>query len=173
MARGMPRSNGRHSHMPKAEEKLRARTLVTAGALALAVSTPLSAEDSAQLTFLPEGAGGTGPVVFHGVEGGYLTFAPHGVAFSVQPEANPDERQFRVNAGYSVGATTGYLIFGGSMPQSEASISVHPVVGLGMRVSLNRALQLSGEIIHHDLSGNDRSDGATGETLSVQAAFRF
>lgn len=56
MARGMPRSNGRHSHMPKAEEKLRARTLVTAGALALAVSTPLSAEDRAQLTFLPEGA---------------------------------------------------------------------------------------------------------------------
>lgn len=107
------------------------------------------------------------------MEGGDLTFAPHGVAFSVQPEANPDERQFRVNAGYSVGATTGYLIFGGSMPQSEASISVHPVVGLGMRVSLNRALQLSGEIIHHDLSGNDRSDGATGETLSVQAAFRF
>lgn len=79
----------------------------------------------------------------------------------------------RVNAGYGFGAATGYVAIGSLRQQPGSDDSHTPVVGIGMRVSLNRALQLSGEILHHEGRSGHGASGSAGETLSLQAAFRF
>lgn len=79
----------------------------------------------------------------------------------------------RLNAGYAFGSATGYIALGSQRQHSAAGAGSAPVIGFGMRVSLNRALQLSGEILHHEGDGSQGAGGGRGETLSLQAAFRF
>lgn len=87
---------------------------------------------------------------------------------------NADEtHQLRLNAGYTVGETTGYLTLGGLQAVAGNSHWFGPVVGLGMRVSLNHGVQLSGEILHHETAPNAGGSQGRSETLSVRAAFRF
>lgn len=84
-----------------------------------------------------------------------------------------ETHQLRLNASYSVGETTGYLTLGGLQAVAGGNHWYGPVVGLGMRVSLNHGVQLSGEILRHDTPPNAVGGGGHAETLSVRAAFRF
>lgn len=82
-------------------------------------------------------------------------------------------QQLRLSAVRSVGATTGYLTLGGLQAAANGEHWYSPVVGFGMRVSLNRGIQLSGEILHHETDVSTGGPNESGETLLVRAAFRF
>lgn len=93
----------------------------------------------------------------------------------VQSLAAPAEqrRQLRLHAGYDFGPVTGFVTVGGVAEELSGGPRQAPVFGFGMRVSLNRALQLTGELLHHDAGPLAGGASPGGETLSVSAAFRF
>ncbi|MFW8593173.1 hypothetical protein [Cribrihabitans neustonicus] len=84
-----------------------------------------------------------------------------------------ETRQLRARAGYDFGPALGYVTLGRVEADTRAGRSSGPVLGLGMRVSLNRALQLTGELLHHQAGPSSGSSASQGETLSLGAAFRF
>lgn len=84
-----------------------------------------------------------------------------------------ETQQLRLSAVRTIGATTGYLTLGGLQAAADGEHWYSPVVGLGMRVSLNRGIQLSGEILHHETDVSTGGPNESGETLLVRAAFRF
>lgn len=81
--------------------------------------------------------------------------------------------QLRLRAGYDFGQSLGYISVGRQQPLGQGEQGQGDSLGLGLRVSLNRALQLTGEYLHHR-----PSSGATGRLqspgrISIGAAFRF
>ncbi|WP_264213590.1 hypothetical protein [Leisingera thetidis] len=84
-----------------------------------------------------------------------------------------ETHQLRLQAGYEFGQAAGFVTFGGVQAEAAGGARQGPVIGLGMRVSLNRALQLTGELLHHEAGPKDGSASPRGETLSLSAAFRF
>lgn len=123
-----------------------------------------SAEPQAfQLAFIRE----FGSILFGGTVGsnrsGLLTRA-------VQAE---ETHQLRLHAGYDFGPATGVVTLGGLQAETSSGKREGTLFGLGMRASLNRALQLRGEVLHHEAGPRDGSGRPRGETLSISAAFRF
>jgi len=55
----------------------------------------------------------------------------------------------------------------------SSGLAPSQVFGLGLRVSVNRVLQMTGEFLHHDVDPAAAQAGKGGEILSVRAAFRF
>ncbi|MFW8636401.1 hypothetical protein [Cribrihabitans pelagius] len=84
-----------------------------------------------------------------------------------------ETRQLRARAGYDFGPALGYVTLGRVQAATGGGRSSGPVLGLGMRVSLNRALQLTGELLHHQAGPASGPAAPRGETLSLGAAFRF
>ncbi|MEX0305101.1 MAG: hypothetical protein AB3N24_22010 [Leisingera sp.] len=88
--------------------------------------------------------------------------------------AQADEaRHLRLLAGYDFGPATGYVTLGRLQARSSGDRREGALLGLGMRVSLNRVLQVTGELLHHEAGPKTGGAGPRGETLSVSAAFRF
>ncbi|MEW2913613.1 hypothetical protein [Leisingera sp. JC11] len=110
---------------------------------------------------------GEGGFVF----GGSLATGQNGpLTRAVQAE---ETHQLRLHAGYDFGPATGFVTLGGLQAEASGGRRRGPLFGFGMRVSLNRALQLTGEILHHEAGPKDGSASPRGETLAVSAAFRF
>ncbi|QAX29622.1 hypothetical protein ETW24_09730 [Leisingera sp. NJS204] len=84
-----------------------------------------------------------------------------------------ETRQLRLHAGYDFGPATGFVTLGRVQAETSSGSRQGPLFGLGMRVSLNRALQVTGELLHHEAGPRDGTASPRGETLSVSAAFRF
>ncbi|KIC11393.1 hypothetical protein RA19_08645 [Leisingera sp. ANG-M1] len=84
-----------------------------------------------------------------------------------------EARHLRLLAGYDFGPATGFVSVGRLQARSSGRKTEGPLLGLGMRVSLNRALQLTGELLHHEAGTTGSGAREGGETLSVTAAFRF
>lgn len=84
-----------------------------------------------------------------------------------------ETHQLRLHAGYDFGPATGVVTLGGLQAETATGKRNGALFGLGMRVSLNRALQLRGELLHHEAGPKDGSGRPRGETLSLTAAFRF
>lgn len=77
----------------------------------------------------------------------------------------------QLRAGYDIGRTYGFLSF--SPPDlltTDPRADERPAFGLGLRISVNRALQLTGEIQHLEDDGSGR---ISDDRVSLQAAFRF
>ncbi|MBY6138319.1 hypothetical protein KUV26_02615 [Leisingera daeponensis] len=84
-----------------------------------------------------------------------------------------ETHQLRLHAGYDFGPATGFVTVGGLQAEASSGRRHGSLFGFGMRVSLNRALQLTGEILHHEAGAKDGSVSLRGQTLAVSAAFRF
>ncbi|WP_156927463.1 hypothetical protein [Leisingera methylohalidivorans] len=84
-----------------------------------------------------------------------------------------ETHQLRLHAGYDFGPATGFVTLGGVQAETSSGSRQGPLFGLGMRFPLNRALQVTGELLHHEAGPRDGSASPRGETLSVRAAFRF
>ncbi len=84
-----------------------------------------------------------------------------------------ETHQLRLHAGYDFGPATGFVTVGGLQAEDSGRRRHGTLFGFGMRVSLNRALQLTGELLHHEAGPRDGSGSPRGETLAVSAAFRF
>ncbi|KIC27430.1 membrane protein [Leisingera sp. ANG-M6] len=84
-----------------------------------------------------------------------------------------ETHQLRLQAGYDFGPATGFVTVGGLQAEASSGRRHGSLFGFGMRVSLNRALQLTGELLHHEAGPTDGSASPRGETLAVSAAFRF
>lgn len=76
-----------------------------------------------------------------------------------------------LRAGLDFGNSLGYVTLG--RQETPGRDQGRDMVGLGLRVSLNRALQLTGEFLHYSPSSDAATDQASGTSLSIQAAFRF
>ncbi|KIC37491.1 membrane protein [Leisingera sp. ANG-M7] len=84
-----------------------------------------------------------------------------------------ETHQLRLHAGYDFGPATGFVTVGGLQAEDSGRRRLGTLFGFGMRISLNRALQLTGELLHHEAGPRDGSGSPRGETLAVGAAFRF
>ncbi|WP_254604208.1 hypothetical protein [Leisingera sp. ANG59] len=84
-----------------------------------------------------------------------------------------ETHQLRLHAGYDFGPATGFVTVGGLRAENSGRSRHGTLFGFGMRVSLNRALQLTGELLHHEAGPRDGSGSPRGETLALGAAFRF
>lgn len=161
------------------------RTLAAACALAAADGKPASADDNTRKPFKPAGntapaaaaaearsfqfalGQGAGGLLF----GGSLATGQTGVLTrAIQAE---ETHQLRLQAGYEFGQATGFVTVGGLQAEAAGGRRLGPLFGLGMRVSLNRMLQVTGELLHHEAGPRDGDVARSGETLSVSAAFRF
>ena len=81
--------------------------------------------------------------------------------------------QLRLHAGYEMGPATGFVTVGGLQAESSGERRYGTLFGFGMRVSLNQALQLTGELLHHEAGAGHGNTLRSGETLAIGAAFRF
>ncbi len=82
------------------------------------------------------------------------------------------EEQFSLRAGYDFGNSLGYVSLGRQQSQGQFVENESEVLGIGMRVSLNRALQLTGEYLHHRKPA-EAATGLSASRLTIGAAFRF
>lgn len=84
-----------------------------------------------------------------------------------------DVQRIDLRAGYDFGQSLGYLTVGevgsgrGALEQSDQ------VYGFGLRISVNRILQMTGEVLHREGAQDGRDGVLRGDILSVEAAFRF
>lgn len=78
-----------------------------------------------------------------------------------------------LRAGYDFGRTLGYVTLGSHEDPSWQGGGSGETFGIGLRVSINRALQLTGEFLHHSFRASETDDRQQVETLAVRAAFRF
>lgn len=118
---------------------------------------------SFQLAFIQE----VGNLIFGG------TVASGRSGLLTQAVQADETHQLRLHAGYDFGPATGVVTLGGLQAETSNGKRQGALFGLGMRVSLNRALQLRGELLHHEAGPKDGSGRPRGETLSLTAAFRF
>ncbi|OIQ45453.1 MAG: hypothetical protein BM558_03855 [Roseobacter sp. MedPE-SW] len=81
--------------------------------------------------------------------------------------------QMSLRAGYDFGDSLGYISLGRQQGLGANSHDVAETLGIGFRVSLNRALQLTGEYLHHTPSGGGAGPDLSPNTISIGAAFRF
>ncbi|MCD9150000.1 hypothetical protein [Pseudophaeobacter flagellatus] len=81
-----------------------------------------------------------------------------------------------LRAGYDFGGSLGYVTLGHEQTQGHAQAE-NETLGIGVRVSLNRALQLTGELLHHGGNNTAQSSAQTSRQaptrISIGAAFRF
>jgi hypothetical protein len=84
-----------------------------------------------------------------------------------------DVQRIDLRAGYDFGQSLGSLTVGevgsgrGALEQSDQ------VYGFGLRISVNRILQMTGEVLHREGAQDGRDGVLRGDILSVEAAFRF
>lgn len=90
---------------------------------------------------------------------------------SFGPGLQDDSQMLQLRAGIDLGRTLGYVTFGERQQGSDQERN--QVIGLGVRVSVNRILQMSGEILHHAPASSPNGAALGDETLSFRAAFRF
>ena len=136
---------------------------VLGGAVQSAVAAAGAEARSFQLAY----GGEIGGVILGGAVGSERSSV---LARAVQAD---EARHLRLLAGYDFGPATGYVTLGRLQARSSGSRREGALMGLGMQVSLNRALQLTGELLHHEAGPKTGGAGPRGETLSVSAAFRF
>lgn len=84
-----------------------------------------------------------------------------------------DSQQLHLRAGYDFGDALGYVTLGEVQHGASSGLAPSQVFGLGLRVSVNRVLQMTGEFLHHDVDSANALAGQDGDILSVRAAFRF
>jgi outer membrane immunogenic protein len=84
-----------------------------------------------------------------------------------------DTEQVNLRAGYDFGRSLGYITLGQAQDQGANQTGQAETLGIGLRVSLNRALQLTGEFVHHSPSGSNSSEPQDTERLTIGAAFQF
>jgi outer membrane immunogenic protein len=84
-----------------------------------------------------------------------------------------DTEQVNLRAGYDFGRSLGYITLGQAQDQGVNQTGQAETLGIGLRVSLNRALQLTGEFVHHSSSGSNSSEPQDTERLTIGAAFQF
>jgi hypothetical protein len=87
--------------------------------------------------------------------------------------ASASGEQFSLRAGYDFGNSLGYVSLGRQQMPGGNGQAETEVLGVGVRVSLNRAIQLTGEYLHHTHAGSESASSFTVNQLSVGAAFRF
>ncbi|WP_424977536.1 hypothetical protein [Leisingera sp. S232] len=105
------------------------------------------------------------------VVGGSLATGQNGpLTRAVQAEQT---HELRLHAGYDFGPATGFVTVGRMQAEASQGRRHGALFGFGMQVSLNRALQLTGELLHYEVGPKDGSASPRGETLAVSAAFRF
>ncbi len=78
-----------------------------------------------------------------------------------------------LRAGYDFGHSLGYLTVGEVGQGRGTSEQRSQVYGFGVRISVNRILQMTGEVLHRDGDAAGRDTVLSGDILSVEAAFRF
>ena len=88
-------------------------------------------------------------------------------------DGQEDSQQLQLRAGYDFGRALGYLTVGERQHGTGAQEGRSQVYGIGLRVSVNRVLQMSGEILRHAPSAPVVGQGEDDDILSVRAAFRF
>ena len=88
-------------------------------------------------------------------------------------QSSSDVEQLNLRAGYDFGRSLGYITLGQAQDQGPNQTGQADILGIGLRVSLNRALQLTGEFVHHSTSGTSRTAPQDSERLTVGAAFQF
>ncbi|MEP2715226.1 hypothetical protein [Pseudophaeobacter sp.] len=79
-----------------------------------------------------------------------------------------------LRAGCDFGDSLGYVSFGQHQLRGRTADAAGETLGIGLRISLNRALQLTGEFLHH--SGGARAGTAPRQSpnqISLGAAFLF
>ncbi|UWS77961.1 hypothetical protein N1037_11735 [Phaeobacter sp. G2] len=81
--------------------------------------------------------------------------------------------QVSLRAGYDFGHSLGYISLGHQREQAVSGQEETNTLGIGVRVSLNRALQLTGEYLHHAPLGSAAHQGQSPSRISIGAAFRF
>ncbi|WP_259965622.1 hypothetical protein [Leisingera aquaemixtae] len=183
------RISRRQSDMPMVRKTALSQAFAAGLTLALAAGQPGSAEEWARPLFsnqtravsgIGTGTGAAEPQAFQLafihefgslILGGTVSSNRSGILTrAVQAE---ETHQLRLHAGYDFGPATGVVTLGGVQAEGSGGRRQGTLFGLGMRVSLNRALQLRGEVLHHEAGPRDGSGRPRGETLSVSAAFRF
>ncbi len=78
-----------------------------------------------------------------------------------------------LRAGYDFGQSLGYVSVGRLLGLGAEGADNADTLGIGVRVSLNRALQLTGEYLHYAPSGGRASHGQSPSRISIGAAFQF
>lgn len=171
--------------MPMVRKTALSHALAAGLALALAVGQPGSAEEWARPLFSNQirAASGTGSAEPQAFQLAFLqefgslflggTVSSNRSGLLTRAVQAEETHQLRLHAGYDFGPATGVVTLGGVQAESSGGRRQGTLFGLGMRVSLNRALQLRGEVLHHEAGPRDGSGRPRGETLSVSAAFRF
>lgn len=173
--------------MPMVRKTALSHALAAGLALALAVGQPGSAEEWARPLFSNQiraaSGTGTGSAEPHAFQLAFLqefgslilggTVSSNRSGLLTRAVQAEETHQLRLHAGYDFGPATGVVTLGGVQAESSGGRRQGTLFGLGMRVSLNRALQLRGEVLHHEAGPRDGSGRPRGETLSVSAAFRF
>lgn len=101
------------------------------------------------------------------------SFSQRGAANRVGIPMMSEADRVDLRAGYDFGRSLGYVILGSHEGTSRQGETDGETVGIGLRVSINRALQLTGEFLHHSFSEREAQDRQRVETISVRAAFRF
>jgi outer membrane immunogenic protein len=78
-----------------------------------------------------------------------------------------------LRAGYDFGQSLGYVSLGRQQALALRGEDATDTLGIGIRVSLNRALQLTGEYLHRAPSEPGAYQGQSPSRISIGAAFRF
>ena len=78
-----------------------------------------------------------------------------------------------LRAGYDFGQSLGYISVGRHLGLEGEGSDKTDTLGIGVRVSLNRALQLTGEYLHHAPSVSGATHGQSPSRISIGAAFQF
>lgn len=88
-------------------------------------------------------------------------------------QGSSGSEQLNLRAGYDFGRSLGYITLGQTQDHGPDQTGQADTLGIGLRVSLNRALQLTGEFVHHSTSGSNSTAPQDTERFTVGAAFRF
>lgn len=100
-------------------------------------------------------------------------FSRGGTPLRADLPGGSDSEQVNLRAGYDFGQSLGFVTFGRQQDPGENGAGPRQILGLGMRVSLNRALQLTGEFLHYSPAHSGNDNGHSQNSLSIKAAFRF
>lgn len=145
------------------------------GGMGLSVVTmPGATSETVSLAYVEDGTDlqalfeqGSGQIMLGG------TFHLEGRDLASSGHDGEVSRQLRLLAGYDFGRTVGYVTVGQDHQGAGPNLSRSQVYGVGLQVSLNRALQMAGEILHETSNSAVPGQDTGQEVLSIGAAFRF
>lgn len=175
----------RHSHMPMVQKTTLCKSLAAGLAMAAMHGHAVFAGDHRGPLFNAsfDAVLSNSPGEAHAIEFGYDqgtdrlilggSLATGQTGLLTQAVQAEETHQLRLQAGYDFGPATGFVTLGGIQAEASSGRRHGSLFGFGMRVSLNRALQLTGELLHHEAGPKDGSASPRGDTLAVSAAFRF